>query len=139
MTLLDAGTPPETVCRRLGCSRMSLWRWQRARDVDALAAQPIPGRPRKLTPRQEATLLTLLAQGALAHGFGTDLWTQPRVRTLVHRQFGVTYHHDSIGRMLHRLGWSVQKPERRAVERDDAAIARWKTQDWPRLKKKSHA
>ena len=77
-----------------------------------------------------------LLLGAQAAGFATDLWTCPRVTELIEKQFGVRYHVDHVGRLLHALGWSPQRPERRAAERDEAAIQNWIKSDWPRIKKK---
>jgi transposase len=74
-------------------------------------------------------------RGAIAHGYPTELWTCTRIADLIRVEFGVDYHRDHIGRLLHDLGWSYQKPERRALERDEAAIERWKHKDWPRVKK----
>src|SRR5580704_12971076 len=68
----------------------------------------------------------LLLKGPLAYGYRTNLWTTARIAELVEREFGVCYHRDHIGRLMHSLGWSVQKPERRALERDEEAIERWK-------------
>jgi len=79
-------------------------------------------------------LVRLLLKGPLAHGYPTNLWTTARIAELITRQFGVSYHRDHVGRLMHRLGWSHQKPESRAVERDEAAIQRWKPEDWPRVK-----
>ena len=92
----------------------------------------VPGSWRK---RRVSVLVRLLLQGATAHGWRTNLWTTGRIAELVRREFGVEYHRDHIGRLLHSLGWSVQKPERRALERDEQAIKRWKQKDWPRIKK----
>jgi transposase len=80
-------------------------------------------------------LEALLLKGALAAGFDTDLWTCPRVAELIKRRFGVEYHVDHIGRLLHGLGWTPQKPAARAVERDEGEIRRWIKEDWPRVKK----
>jgi transposase len=77
-----------------------------------------------------------LLKGAQAAGFPTDLWTCPRVARLISSLFGVTYHVDHIGRLLHMLGWSPQKPERRAIERDEEKIRQWVKHQWPRIKKK---
>lgn len=77
----------------------------------------------------------VLLKGAAAAGFPTDLWTCPRVAQVIQKRFGVGYHVDHIGRLLHGLGWSPQKPERRAVERNEAEIRRWAKEDWPRVKK----
>jgi transposase len=139
LVLLTAGETPAEISRLLDCTQTSVARW---RDTAAtagaagLAPTPAPGRPRKLSVRQEQRLLTLLTRGAEAEGFGTNLWTQQRVRHVILERFGVAYHHDSIGRLLHRLGWSAQRPERRALERDEAAIAAWRRHTWPRVKKK---
>jgi transposase len=77
----------------------------------------------------------LLLQGPLAQGYRTNLWTTARIAELIRREFGVHYHRDHVGRLMHRLQWSPQKPERRALERDEKAIPRWKRKDWPRIKK----
>ena len=79
--------------------------------------------------------VTLLIKGPLAAGFYTDLWTCPRVAELIKRRLGVDYHVDHVGRLLHELGWSPQKPARRAAERDEQEIRRWAREDWPRVKK----
>jgi putative transposase len=96
----------------------------------------VPGRPRKLTAAQRARLEKALLRGALAYGFPTDLWTCPRVADLIERRFRVEYHVDHVGRLLHGIGWSPQKPERRARERDEEAIRTWVKTVWPRVKKK---
>ena len=74
-------------------------------------------------------------RGPLAAGYFTDLWTCGRVGQVIAETFGVTYHVDHVGRLLHDLGFSPQKPRRRARERDEAAIERWRREDWPRIKK----
>jgi transposase len=71
----------------------------------------------------------------MAHGYRTQLWTTLRIAALIEREFGVKYHRNHIGKLLHRLGWSHQKPERRAIERDEVAIAKWKRTVWPAVKK----
>jgi transposase len=78
-----------------------------------------------------------LLRGAFAWGFRTDLWTTPRIAEVIRRTFGVRYHPTHVGRLLADLGWSCQKPERRALERDEPAIADWKRVIWPGIKKKS--
>lgn len=142
MKLLDEGLSLNEVGRRVGCAAISVLRWRDARDeqgTEGLKVRSSPGRPRKLAVRQEQQLLRLLRQGATAHGFSSDLWTTKRVAELIESRFGVEYHHDHIGRLLHRLGWSVQRPERRARERDEEAIQQWKQKDWRRVKKTPRA
>ena len=93
------------------------------------------GRPPKLRPKQIKRLIQLLLQGSMARGYRTNLWTTVRIAQLIEEEFGVHYHPNHIGRLMHRLQWSHQKPERRALERNDAAIEQWKRQHGLALKK----
>lgn len=138
LALLKEGLLPSEVARRVGVDRRSVRRWKAAARKNGEAgvrARAAPGRPSKLSPRHKRRLETMLIKGALGAGFHTDLWTCPRVAELIKRRFGVDYHVDHVGRVLHELGWSPQKPARRAVERDEQAIRRWVREDWPRVKK----
>jgi transposase len=101
-----------------------------------LNAKPHPGGSQpKLTLAQRQHLIALLRQGARAHGFRNELWTLARVATIIERRFGVTYCPSGTWHLLRRLGWSAQKPQRRARERDEQAIAKWPSEDWVRIKK----
>jgi transposase len=136
--LLKAGASITEVARRLGCSHSSVILWRdvvRRRGPGALRAKPATGRPPKLSERHRAQLLELLLRGAGAWGFETDLWTTRRIATVIQRAFRVRLHRAHVGRVLTALGWSCQKPERRALERDEAAIARWKRYRWTAVKK----
>jgi transposase len=77
----------------------------------------------------------LLLEGPIAHGYRTNLWTTARIAEVISRKFGVRYHRDHVGRLMHSLRWSPQKPERQALERDEEKIKRWKREVWPRVKK----
>jgi transposase len=126
------------VARTLGCAAGSVMRWRNAfrqRGPGGLKVRPTPGRPSRLTTGQQRRLVRLLLKGAMGHGYRTELWTTARIATLIRRTFGVQYHRDHVGRLMHTLGWSHQKPETRALQRDDARIAEWKRRDWPRVKK----
>ncbi len=126
------------IARRLGCHASSVLRWHRAfraKGPDGLKAKPASGRPPKLKVPQRQRLVRLLAQGAMAHGYRTELWTTQRIAELIAQRLGVHYHRNHVGKLLHQLGWSHQKPELRALERDEAAIAAWKQTVWPRVKK----
>lgn len=139
IALLKEGFTPVEVARRLGVERRSVRRWRAAHDDGGrkgLAARPTPGRPRKLDARARQRLEQLLLRGPESCGFPTDLWTCPRIAQVIRREFDVDYHVDHVSRILRSLGWSPQKPERRARERDEAAIRRWIKVEWPRIKKK---
>ena len=141
MEYLQEGLQPAEIARRVGVDRRSVRRWKASVLKDgpeALRAKPLPGRPPRLNQRAKKRLEALLLRGAREAGFSTDLWTCPRVVQVIQKVFGVRYHVDHIGRVLHSLGWSPQKPQRRAVERDEAAIQRWVKADWPRVKKTPH-
>lgn len=130
------GEKPAVVARVLGVNRNSLYRWrcQAEHGPDALAAKPHPGRPPRLSDDQLRQLERLLAQGADAHGWPNRLWTTARVAQVIRRHFHVTLHPDHLGRMLRtRLGWSPQKPRRKARERDEDAIDHWKRVAFPRI------
>lgn len=136
--LFKEGFGPTEIARRIKVERRSVRRWKStylAHGPEALKARPNPGRPSKLDPRAKRSLEKILLRGARASGFSTDLWTCPRVAQVIKKEFGVGYHVDHICRLLHALGWSPQKPERRAVERDEEAIQTWVKTEWPRVKK----
>jgi transposase len=134
--LVRQGEQPTKVARFLGVDRSSVFRWRQcaAQGADALAARPHPHRPPRLTNAQLKRLESLLIQGAQVHGWPNALWTTARVAEVIYREFRIRFHHDHVGRFLRtRLGWSPQKPERRARERDEAAILDWHSQQFPRI------
>jgi transposase len=88
-----------------------------------------------LNPEQRNELEHALLKGARAFGFDTELWTCPRVREVIRREFGIRYHVDHIGRLLHSLGWSPQRPQRRAAERDEQKVRDWVKGNWTVIKK----
>jgi transposase len=138
MLLLKENLSLNEVARWVGCNASSVMRWRDALALggeEALKPKPVPGRPPKLSAKQKDRLVRYLLKGPMAHGYRTDLWTTQRIAELIKAKFGVRYHRDHIGRLMRELGWTHQKPERRAIERDEEAIERWKRRDWPRIKK----
>lgn len=134
----DKTITQEQVARRLGVTQPAISKWwkaYRAGGTKALKATPHTGRPGKVELELLQRLVPRLVQGAVAHGFETDVWTTSRIAKLIKREFGVAYHPDHVGRLLHKLGLSWQKPMVRAKERNDAEIQRWIKDEWPRLKK----
>ena len=107
--------------------------WQREGEA-GLRAAGRAGRKPKLTALQLVQVKEELARGPLAHGYATILWTLPRIAALIKKVTGVTYHRGHVWRILRAMEWSVQRPEHRAKERDDAAIARWQKRRWPQRK-----
>ena len=138
LALCDTGLSLNEVGRRIKCAPSSVLRWFRARrrgGPEALRVRFSPGRPLKLSESERRRLLRLLLQGPQAHGYRTQLWTTARIAEVIRREFGVDYHRDHVGRLMHSLHWSPQIPETRALERDEQAIQRWKRKEWPRVKK----
>src|SRR5262245_2630928 len=121
VALLDRGESPSVIARILGVHETSVHRWRRlARQGPGLAAKPLTGPRPKLSLQQWGQLKELLLQGAQRHGWPNDLWTADRVTRLIRRRFGVSYHPEHVRWVLkRRLGFSSQKPQRRAREQND--------------------
>jgi transposase len=135
--LKQKGWSQRQIAEALGVSAGAVSQWMaRARNVgpEALRRRPPPGAPRRLSPEQLARLPELLHRGPPAYGFRGELWTRSRVAALIRLECGVSYHPRHVGRLLKEIGWSPQKPARRARQRDEAAIARWREDTWPALK-----
>ncbi len=138
VALLEEGFSPVEVARQLGVDRRSVRRWRASYDQaghEGVLAKPVPGRPWKLDAQARKKLERDLRKGARAFGYPTDLWTCPRVAKLIQRRYRVGYHVDHVSRLLRSMGWTPQKPERRARERDEQTIRGWVRKDWPRVKK----
>jgi transposase len=135
VALVASGESRKDVARILGVHPKSLARWVRlARQPEGLTARPHPGRPPTLVDEQLGQLEQLLAQGAKAHGWHNDLWTAARVARLIQRHFGVGFHPEHVRKILkRRLGWTSQKPRRKARERDDKEVSRWLGDEYPRI------
>jgi transposase len=117
-------------------SEVALSGWlARARDggPEALRARAAPGRPPRLSPAQKRLIPEHLRHGPEAYGFRGQVWTCARVARIIEEEFGVRYHKDHVGRMLKGLRWTPQQPIKRATQRDDEAIQRWRDEVWPEL------
>ena len=137
--LLQQGKGVREVARAVGAAPSSVSRWKQTLEqegMEGLKARPHPGRKARMSPQQKEELATILLKGARAAGFPTDLWTLKRVAQVIERRFGAKYHPGHVWRILRQMGWSPQKPERRARERDEAAIQQWREVEWPRIKKR---
>jgi transposase len=139
--LLRAGRLSQAeIARQVGVTPAAVCHWARQlqtvpRGLGPLRRRPKAGRPPKLTAVQWTELVRALRAGACAAGFDTERWTLPRIAQVVQRRFGVRLHPSSLSRGLRARGWSVHRPAPRAQERNARRIARWRTDDWPRIKR----
>jgi len=136
--LFAAGVHQAEVARQLEVSAqaVSVWhaRWHRG-GPEALHSRGPSGPSPRLSDAQLATVEQALLKGTTAHGFTGELWTLERIAAVIERLTGVCYHPAWVWAVLrHRLGWTVQRPRRRAAERDQAAIDRWVKERWPAIK-----
>ena len=130
------------VARRLGVSRQSASRWHglwKEQGLRGLRSTGPVGRPPELDAKHKRRLARELVRGPQAHGWKTDLWTLPRIARLIRRLFGVSYHPGHVWRIVRALGFTAQKPERQARERDEEAVEGWLRWRWPAIKKNSGA
>jgi transposase len=136
--LKEQGWKQKEIAEALGVSEGAVSQWmKRAREegVEGLRHRPPPGATPLLSEDQRARVPELLAQGAQAYGFRGEAWTCERVAIVIRREFGVSYHPAHVSRLLKALRQSLQKPQRRANQRDEEAIEHWKEHRWPSLKK----
>jgi transposase len=134
--LKQQGWSRHDIAEALGVSPVSVSRWfARARDggPDALRARPGPGPPPKLSAEQKRLIPEFLWHGAEAYGFRGQVWTCARVAQVIEEEFGVRYHKGHVGKILRELRWTPQAPIRRALQRDEDAIRRWRDDVWPDL------
>lgn len=128
------------IASALGVAEESVSRWlARARHggPEALLAQPPPGHPPKLSADQKRLIPEFLWHGPEAYGFHGQVWTCARIGRVIQEELGVRYHPDHVGRLLKELRWSPQVPIRRALQRDENAIQRWREEVWPELQRRA--
>jgi transposase len=136
--LKPKGWPQRLIAAALGVSAAAVSQWlKRARlgGPQALRHLPAPGAPRRLTTDQLARLPSLLHRGSEAYGFRGQVWTRKRVAEVMRVEWGIMYHPTHVGRLLKAIRWSPQKPRRRVQQRDEVAIAHWRDDTWPAIKK----
>jgi len=137
--LLEKGVSAAQVARQVGVHRQSVSRWAAQLETQGRAGLKKAGRAGR-KPRLGAADLARLEQalkrGPEAFGYDTGLWTAARVAQWIAQECGIAYHPGHVWRLLRQLGWSCQRPTGRALERDEQAIAQWKRQRWPEIKKK---
>jgi len=136
--LFDHGMPPVQVAQALRVSTKSAYQWHRRWSAGGTAAPASTGpggNPCRLSPAQQARLATELDRGPAAHGWREDQrWTLARITRLIGRLFHVSYTLRGTSYLLHRMGWTPQKPVHRAVERDEDAVTAWRTETWAKVR-----
>ena len=141
--LFRRGVIPAEIARQLGVSHQVVSEWRKAWRTGgrrALRGAGRAGRRPRMNQAQLAKVEKALAKGAEANGYVTDVWTLPRVAEVIERLTGISYHPGHVWYLLRdHLGWTWQRPTRRAVERDAAAIEQWVRHRWPQLKKEPGA
>jgi transposase len=137
--LLERGMIPAEIARRVGVAHQVVSEWRKAwrqGGREALRSAGPAGRKSKLSAEQLGQVENALVNGAAANGYQTDVWTLPRVAEVIQHVTGVSYHPGHVWYVLRdQLDWTCQRPARRAIERNDAAIERWVKKRWPQLKK----
>jgi len=138
LPMIQAGdTPNQQIADTFSVSIHTVYSWkERLRHQGGLEATPTTGRPSRLTSEHRQQLCTLLQEGARAHHFPDETWTTPRVRDLIGRQLGVWYHVDHVRKLLHQLGFSLQRPQKGALEQNEQAVRTWVQTTRPEVEKK---
>jgi transposase len=137
--LLRKGLSRSKVAASIGVARQTVLHWDHIveeKGESALKWNRRAGRKSAMTPEQQEKLSEMIIEGPEANGLATQIWTTRLIAFLIKREFNITYNHDHVSRILHRLGFSFQKPIRRAKERDEKAIKNWQKNVWPEIKKK---
>ena len=138
--LLEEGKLSQTeIAQELGVDKSTVSQWRSSLEstgVEGPKARVSGGRPPRLDGEGRQRLLEELRKGALAHGYEEDRWTLPRIAEVLKKELGVSYDLEHLSVVMRRLGWSVQRPQKRAVERDEQAIKTWLDTTLPEALKK---
>jgi len=142
LALHEQGRSGSEIAEVLGVTTAAVSQWLVAaceQGPEALRSKKAPGATPKLTSEQFGMLPELMKKSPEEYGFRGEAWTCPRVVELVKREFGASYHPAHMSRILKSLGLTPQKPVRRAAQRDEAVIKRWRTERWPEVKRSRRA
>lgn len=137
--LSQKGWSQELIAEALGVTQGAVSQWlKRVKEggIESLRTRKARGAQPRLTQKQFAQIPELLIQGAESFGFRGDIWTCERISKVIYLSFGVSYHPAHVTRILKQCGWSLQKPVRRATQRDEEAITEWKEEKLPQIKKR---
>jgi transposase len=134
--LLDIGVSQAEIADYLGVTQGAVSQWKTAYEEngrEGLISIPHPGRKPRLSEKDFEELVEILEKGAIASGFPTELWTLPRVAEVIRDKFGVDYHDSHISKIMKKIGWSKQKPEKHAKEQNVDEVEHWRNVRWPEI------
>lgn len=140
LDLKGRGWYQRDIAEALDVSEVSISRWLAAakdQGPESLRARLAPGVAPKLSPEQKRLIPEFLWHGPESYGFRGRVWTRARVAKVIEWEFGVRYHKGHVGRLLRGLGWTPQQPIKRAIQRDEEAIRRWREDVWPGLRRRA--
>ncbi|MCL5020248.1 MAG: IS630 family transposase [Bacteroidetes bacterium] len=135
---MEGKTAPEIAeILKVHRSKVCIWirNWQE-HGMDGVLEGHRSGRPPCMLQEQRKKLSDILDSGAVAYGFTSGVWTSPMVARVIEEEFSITYHPAHVSRILHELGFSVQRPKRVLAQADKAAQSRWIRYKYPNIKKK---
>lgn len=135
LEMLEEGKQAREVAELIGVTVRSVYRWQEQQENPPKKSERPPGRPSRLTKEQLQHLEQELLRGAYAHGYAEDYWTLERIGHVIWELFRIRYVPSGVWHVMDRMGWSSQKVQRLAIQRDEEAIVSWKQKVWPRIKK----
>lgn len=133
------GKKASAIAKDLGVVRGAVYKWLRWYEVqgaDGLRVRKSPGAPPRLSSAQKEELTTLIETGPQSAGLTSGMWNGPMVGDIIFERYGVRYHYQHIPRLLHQLGFSVQRPRKRLAHADAEAQAMWIRKRFPAIKKK---
>ncbi|WKZ45818.1 MAG: IS630 family transposase [Anaerolineales bacterium] len=136
INLLKQGKTVAEVAAQLKVTERTVYRWKYEQKYGKPKSERPPGKPAYLSKEQLQQLEKELLKGAYAHGYSEDYWTLDRIGHLIWDLFQVRYTPSGVWRLLQKMGWSCQKVQRLAIQRNDEKIRRWKRWVWPKIKKK---
>jgi len=137
--LKEKGWKQQKIAEALGVTKGAVSQWlkkAKTGGVETLRYRKQTGAPSRLTSSEKSDLLEMLSKGAESYGFRGEIWTCERVAAIIRWHYGVTYHPAHVSRILRSLGWSLQKPKRRAKQRNAEEIHEWLVGKWPEIRKK---
>jgi transposase len=135
--LFGRGLSNAEIARQLRVSRPTVSKWHGLWEKDGISGLKIgtTGLGPRLSDEQWQQIVDALLEGPAAHGYETELWTLGRIADVIEKMTGVRYNSNYVAELMGKIGWSCQKPETQAKERNEEAIRNWRQDKWPQIKR----